>query len=365
MKKCKWMIIVLCIILCFCGGCGSQGDFSSESVSESTSTYIDCVGREVELPDHIERIAAIDAFSGELMVMIGAGDKLVACPDGVKSDLLLQEIYPDLTQVSVVQSGGTINAEALMALKPDVVLLKYGLYISDGEVEKLEKLGIPYLVIGYTTMEEQMDAIKLIGQVAGGNAENKANQIYDYYEKTIMLAAEKKKQIPEDQQKTIYHSINQTFRTDGKNSLGADWISAVGCKNCSVGETLQAEGDGYYANEEQLFVWNPDVIICNAKTSQEYFMTDEAWKGLKAVRENQVYQIPVGATRWGQAGSVETFFAILWLGTTLYPSVYGDIDLKDEVCSFYKDILGVTVTDEMYDKILSGDGIRMASSNAG
>ncbi len=364
MKKLSCCLVVVLTVVCLLSGCGSVQEQQTLKENE-TNTYIDCVGREVTLPGQIEKIAAIDAFSGELLVMLGAGEQMVSCPQGVKSDVLLQKMYPGLAEVPVVQSGGSIHAEALLELDPDVVLLKYGLYIADGEVEKLEKLGIPYLVIGYTTMEEQMDAIRLVGQVAAGAAEEKAEQICTYYEKTVNLAEKKKTEIPTEEQLRVYHSINQTFRTDGKNSLGADWISAVGCVDCSVGETLRAEGDGYFANQEQLFVWDPDVIICNDPMAVEFFRTEEGWDSLRAVRENRVYQIPVGATRWGQAGSVETFFAILWLGTTLYPEVYEDVDLKEEVCSFYKEVLGIVIDDDMYETMLSGRGLRMSSQNAG
>ncbi|MCC8123349.1 MAG: hypothetical protein LIO58_07400, partial [Oscillospiraceae bacterium] len=79
-----------------------------------------------------------------------------------------------------------------------------------------------------------------------------------------------------------------------------------------------------------------------------------------------VYNIPVGATRWGHRGSVETYFAILWMGTTFFPEIYEDVDLKTEVCTFYEDILGVTLDDALYKDILDGYGIRnKPTGNAG
>ena len=42
-----------------------------------------------------------------------------------------------------VTSSGVINAEALMELKPDVVLIKREIYQSEAEAQKLDKLGIP------------------------------------------------------------------------------------------------------------------------------------------------------------------------------------------------------------------------------
>lgn len=333
--------------------------------SDHTDTFIDCIGREVEIPKEISKVAAIDAFTGEVMIMIGAGENMVACPNGVKSDSLLQQIYPKLSQVSVVQSGGAINAEALLALNPDVVLVKYDLYATESEAAKLDKLNVPYLVIEYTNMAEQIEALHLIGEVIGGDALKKAELICDYYQDTIDTVKNISEGIPDSERLSVFHSINQTFRTDGADSLGADWIKAVGCINVSVGQELTAEGGGYFTSQEQVYKWNPDIIICNANLTKEYFEKDETWQGLRAVYNHNVYNIPVGATRWGQEGSMETFFGMLWLGVTVYPKYYDEIDLKSEVVNFYKDVLGIEINDEMYEMILSGDGIRNMGQNAG
>lgn len=366
MKIIKRVIILLLLffLLLLSSSCRLK-QVSESSDSRGTVTYVDCVGRNVELPPIISRIAAIDSFSAEAMVMIGAGDKMMACPNGTKSDVLLEQIYPNLNKVAVVQSNGSVNAEALLAIHPEVVLLKYGLYISDGEKEKLEKLGIPYLVISYTTMEEQIDAIRLIGQVAGPKAEKRANQIGDYYKNCIKRVKKIAKTIPTEKRVSVYHSINQTTCTDGKNSIGADWISVVGCSNCSVGHTLLAEKDIYFVTEEQVFVWNPDVVICNDVSTSKYILSNKGWLGLEAVRSKKVYNIPVGATRWGQPGSLETFFGMLWLGKTVYPDYYSSVNLKEEVLSFYKSILGIRLQDEVYEQMLSGEGLRISSQKAG
>ena len=352
-----WISIICILILTGCS--------TSEPAEEPTSRIVtDCVGREVEIPQHVGKIACIDSFSGEIMVMSGAGDQMVCCPNGIKTDLLLQQIYPDLENVSVVQSSGSINAEALLELDPDVILLKNSFYIASAELDKIEKTMIPYLVIKYSNMEEQIRAIRLVGEVAGEPASLKADTIADYYEDTIHLVKEKAAGIPDDQKKTVYHSINGVTRTDGETSLGADWIQAVGCKNISVGEKLLMEGDVFTAGTEQIFVWDPDVVICNDPNITDFFKNGDTFAGLRAVRTDQVYTIPIGATRWGQQGSTETFFAMLWLGNTLYPEQYKDIDLKQEVFDFYSDVLSIDLTDEQYDKIMEGKGIRDVSLNS-
>ncbi|MFV0441203.1 MAG: hypothetical protein ACK5LV_07935 [Lachnospirales bacterium] len=79
------------------------------------------------------------------------------------------------------------------------------------------------------------------------------------------------------------------------------------------------------------------------------------------VHNKDVYNIPIAATRWGKEGSFETYFAMLWLGTTVYPEYYKDVNLKDEALSFYNDIIGIEIDDQTYELILAGEGIRKSS----
>lgn len=343
-------------------GCGPHVQGTEQAPPEGTRILVDTIGREVEIPVKVDTVAALDSFSSEVMVMTGAGDKMIACTNGAKQDKLLQAIYPALADVTVIQSEGTINAEALLALSPDVIILKYSFYVTQMERDKIEKLGIPYLVTSFDTMEEQIAALEMVGGLLGGAPQSKAQQIAAYYKKTISLAEERSAQIPEEKRIQVYHSCNEVIRTDGDTSLGADWTKAVGLINVSVGKGLILDDDNYYASAEQIFVWDPDAVICNDATAALYLQTNEKWTGLRAVRENQIYNIPIGVTRWGQQNSIEAYFAILWAGVTLYPDYYKDIDLKEEVTTFYKDILGLEVDDETYEMILSGVGIRAAGN---
>lgn len=367
MKRSISSLLLICII--FLNACSSQNSENDDpSLQQAEEGYVwitDCADRQVQIPQQPERVAALDSFAGEAMVMLGAGDKMVAAPNGVKSDALLQMIYLELSGVSVPMSGGTVNAESLAELSPDLILLKGSLHVAEGEAEKLEKLGIPYLVVDYRTMQEQMDALMMIGEALGGKAWENAVSICAYYKEVVDLALSIKENIPESERYRVYHSINELTRTDGYDSLGYDWVECVGAVNVSAGESKRTEGTDYYASAEQIFSFDPDIIICNEASTVRYLYSEEKWSGFRAVREGQVYNIPVSATRWGQRGSLETFFAILWLGTTIYPDYYSEVDLKAEVLSFYKTYYDITLDDETFDLILSGEGLRTQSPGNG
>ncbi|AHV98822.1 ABC transporter substrate-binding protein [Paenibacillus sabinae] len=362
---CIMLVIAIITSLTACYGNTSrltEKPNGSVAAREGYKLTTDCIGRKVEVPASPKRIAALDSFAGEAMVMIGAGDKMIAAPNGVKTDLLLQRIYPNMQKVGVPMAGAAINAETLMALQPDLIFIKEAMYLTEGERAKLDKLGVPYLVVGYDSMEEQINALHMIGESIGSIAAEKAAAINQYYRKVIVQAKEIQRQIPEKDRFRVYHAINEIVRTDGAKTLGNDWISSVGAIDISAGGQLKFYENDYFASMEQIYQWDPDIIICNEADTVVYLMEDSKWQGLRAVREHRVYNIPVGATRWGQRGSLETFFAILWLGTTIYPEQYKDVDLKKEVLDFYNKILGLKIDDHTYELILSGNGIRNKSS---
>lgn len=356
--------IILCVTLAGCAASNTNASGQNGSSGQTSTTQAnmqvvtDSIGRNVQVPIVCERIAALDSFSGEALVMAGAGPYMVAAPNGVSSDVVLQQIYPELVDVVAPASGGTVNIESLWSLKPDIVLIKSSLYYSKDEVEKLEKLGLPYLVIEYSTIEEQIAALETIRRILPQEQADCMGKIVDAYRTAVMRVEERAAKIPTSETVKVYHSINQAVMTDGSASIGADWVSRTGAINVSANEPPSDTSGDFQATLEQVFAWDPDVVICNVADTADYLLTDSKWAGLRAVVEQNVYPIPIGATRWGQRGSVETWFAMLWLGKLVYPDYFADIDLHEEVVDFYGNVLGVDVDDDLYDQMLSGKDMR-------
>ena len=348
-------------------GCASpSGAGSGQAASAAaTQTLTDCVGRSVELPVEPERVAGLDSFTGELMVMCGADGQLVATPAGVASDVLLCELYPGLADVPAPMTSGTINFEELAACEPDVVLVKQSVYETSGEQELLDAMGVPYAVVGYAGIDEQIAAMRLVGSVCGGGVQQRAEALVGYYEDVVAECEERAAGLAQADRVRVYHSINALVATDGATSLGADWVSRVGAVNVGAEGDSAATATDYNATLEQILAWDPDVFVCNSADSTEYLLEKASCAGLAAVKAGRCYTIPVGTTRWGQAGSVETYLAMLWLGCTIYPDLYADVDLQQRVTAYYADYLGIEVDDALYEQILSGVGLRQQSAQAG
>jgi iron complex transport system substrate-binding protein len=81
-------------------------------------------------------------------------------------------------------------------------------------------------------------------------------------------------------------------------------------------------------------------------------MSQEIFKNLKAVKNKQVYKLPVGGYRWG-VPHVEIPLTWLWL----YQLIDGSesIHLKKEMKHAYKSLYNYDISDEEIKQILSLD----------
>ena len=353
------MRLVACLVLVAaisCFGCG--GNDAPKQAAEGI-TVTDCAGREVVVPDEVDSIACLYAYSGHVCVLLGCEDKISAVVQGLKRDHLMERKVEGLADIPSPYNKGAINVEELLAVGPDLVFLRKDVLQNSGELEKLDATGIPYLVVDYETADDQVRSIEMMGESLG--CSERAKAYTEYYRSTFDMVRERVARVPESERKTVFHSINEAVRTDIPGTLSYEVLDAAGCKNVvSSADELKLDGDKGNATVEQIYVWDPDVILVNEPTATEYFLTDAKFSGLRAVREGRVYQLPVGISRWAHPGSVESPIAALYIAKLLYPEQFEDIDMAEETRDFYKRFFDIDLSDEDVESILSGVGMRAA-----
>ncbi len=342
-------------IIVFVSGC-TQIRNKNKFDGIETTTITDCIGREVEIPKNIERIACLYAVSGHVVTMLGEGDRIVAVNGGLKRDKVLTKICPTIQDALMPKVSGNINIEELAKANPDVVFIDIQDANVKGETKKFNKLGIPYLVIDFNNVEGQQNMVKMIGKAIG--KEDKAEKYIEFYNQCISTVSEKTDKILKEGKKRVYHSVNEATRTDAPNTLPADWMKIAGLINVSIGDELKFTDNKYFASLEQILMWNPDYILVNEDGVDEYIRTKDQWKNLNAVKNDKVFLLPNGVSRWGHPTSIETPLAILWTAATIYPDHFEDIDMKQITMNFYKDFFNYELTDDEADSILAGKGMR-------
>ena len=353
----------------------STNEETKEVVEQKTETHevIDHGGNKVQVPNKIERIVVSDIFPipAVLSVFFNSADKIVGiAPTSMSAakNSLLSQIYPEILNAnSTFMNGNVINVEELMKLNPDVVFYSEN---NNEQKEVLENAG--FCAIGISANGWKYDCIETLNQwlktltevfkysdnidvlsERSEKAQKKSNEIYNMIKDRI-------KNLNEEEKKKVFFLFqynDTTMLTSGKNFFGQWWADAVGCIN--VASELEKD-NSVATNLEQVYAWNPDMIfITNFNTAlpndlYENTVGNYDWSEVKAVKDKEVYKMPLGMYRTYTPG-IDTPITLLWFAKTAYPEMFNDIDLINETKDFYKNIFDVDLTDDQIKNIYNPD----------
>ncbi|MBN2107141.1 MAG: ABC transporter substrate-binding protein [Deltaproteobacteria bacterium] len=336
---------------------------ADDSPVRTQQTITDYAERKVKVPAAVKRIGCLYAFAGHVVAMLGRCPDIVAVANGLRRDVLLVKICPGILSAVVPKAQGAINIEELLNTRPDLLFISPETGRNEAEMQKLEYFKIPSLVVDYKNMQQQQQAIALIGQALGESG--RAERYNSYYRKCIDLVAARTQKIPRDKRIKLYHCLTEATHTDAQGSISTDWLRATGIVNVSAAQADSAFTGKAHVGMEQIILWNPDVILANEPGTVETIMGDAQWSSVSAVKNKRVYQMPIGISRWGHPGSLETPLALLWTAKTLYPDSFPDLDITAETRAFYKQFFNYDLSDELLQQMLSGRGMRRDKSKTG
>ena len=151
------------------------------------------------------------------------------------------------------------------------------------------------------------------------------------------MAAENSAKITEDQQLSVlYSSGSDPLGTNAEGSSQAQALGIVGAKNAVALEDVSNKGGGNMINMEQLYNFDPDVVLVTDAAALEIIETEAAWQELRAVKDGRVYTVPCDPYCWLSAPpSMNMILGVWWLGNLLYPEVY-DYDMTAKAQEIYK-----------------------------
>lgn len=384
MKK-KLIAMMLCLTMAagLLAGCG-QGQSEEESSGQETAqeasgdeqgseqegeesetiTVTDHADRQVEVPAEINRVVVADIYpmASVLTVFLGSAEKLVGidpvCMSAAQSGLL-GELFPEILDADTsFMNGGDLNVEALLALEPDVVFCSAG---NSDLITTLENADIPAVGISpskwdYDILETYDQWVSLLAQIFPDNSQvsdkvaSYSKEVYDQVQETV-------KDIPQEEKKKVlflFQYDDQQMVTSGKHFFGQFWCDAVGALN--VAEEIEVDNSNAIINMEQVYQWNPDVIvITNFTPTQPEDLYNNAvggddWSSVKAVQDEQVYKMPLGTYR-SYTPSSDTPVTLLWMAKTVYPDLFSDVDITQEVKDYYQEMYQVELTDDQIERM--------------
>ncbi|KUO95470.1 ABC transporter substrate-binding protein [Ferroacidibacillus organovorans] len=177
-------------------------------------------------------------------------------------------------------ANGTLNAEAIIKAKPDLVLVAD--YVNQKVVAQLKNAGIPvYEFNNFNSIANIEQNIQVLGQLV--NAQGQAAKLVDQMKANLAWYQAHQ---PKKRPTVLYDSYNYVA---GTNTTANDLIRIAGGVNAAAKVNGWAQ-----VTPEQVIAMNPDVIVIPddsgaADTELKTFLANPAFAHLKAVVNHHVY----------------------------------------------------------------------------
>jgi iron complex transport system substrate-binding protein len=364
MKKWAFLACTAALALSL-AACGDSEEKNTTDVKEATFTpytFTDMDGHEVTINEKVEDvyIVGMTPLPAVYAAYKGSAEGLLSVPAdslSIVEGTPFANVYPDLMNVP---TNTELNVEEIIAADPDVVFYTGG----NEEVYKtLTDAGLTAVAFS-TAMTQDSNAITNANEWMEQledvfNEEGNASKVLDFNAEAYDFIVEKTATVAEEEKESaviIFALADGTMTVAGGGHYSDFWLTNSGAINAAAElEKIQP------VSIEQLMEWNPDKIFLTnfngALPTDLYSNTISGFdfSQLDAVKNEQVYKIPLGSYRW-YAPSNESALMLKWMASVNQPELFADMDIAEEIKSFYKDVYSYELTDAEVDTMLNSKG---------
>lgn len=338
-----FLLLLPCLSL---AGCGRQ----EQGGQDDARVITDMAGRTVELPLEVERIACQSSTCEAVIISLGKATKLVGTTDYTDESSFAFQLFPELSQVTKLADD--MSVEEMLEKDVQVVFVK-----DTNKISKYEEAGLPVIYVELDTVAGTKEGVKLIGQVIG--AEDRAAKCVEYIDRCETTVTE---QMQGSEAFTAYYARakyaeSNLLTTYAAGHIYSEWIGFSGGSVITKDMELAETKGGVLISGEELLRSDPDVIFIGGYYRNPVFrdaMTGEYSTVLRAVTQGRVFMVPTSVTDWS-VGGCELGLTILWCAQQVAPDRFSDIDMAEELIAFYRDVAGITVSEELTADILSSN----------
>jgi iron complex transport system substrate-binding protein len=242
---------------------------------------------DVTIPNRPQRIVSLSPTATEDLFAVGAGNQVVAV-DSLST-------HPKEAPVTPL-SGFTPNAEAVLAHKPDLVVVSYD---ANNIVSSLRSAGVPTLVEpSAASIDDAYDQIADLGKATGNSAG--ADDVVSSMRASIARAVQGTK-LPA-QPLSYYHEVDTTYFSVTSSTFLGQLYSLFGLQN--IADSAGGATAFPQLSSEYIVTKNPNlVVLADTKCCTQNHTTVAArpgWEHLSAVTSGGVVEVDDDvASRWG------------------------------------------------------------------
>jgi len=319
--------------------------------SQASRQITDQTGRQVTIPDRVDRIVVLQHQTLNLLVQMNATDKIVGVMANWKQQLgdSYARLAPELNQKATLGDLTHVDPEKLVALHPQVVFVTN--YAPQEMIDSITALGIPVVAISLrhdepgekakmnpSIRDEEMaynkglrEGITLIGEIINKPSEAKA--LITATDEGRKIVSDRLKDVPAEKRIRAYMA-NPELTTYGSGKYTGLMMLHAGAVNVAA-----ATVKGFKTvSMEQVIAWDPQVIFVQDRYPSvvNEINSSPQWQAIDAVKNHRVWLMPDYAKAWGYPMPEAMGIGELWMAKKLYPQKFQDVDMNKLANKWYQ-----------------------------
>jgi iron complex transport system substrate-binding protein len=341
MRSKKYLIIIMiCVLGCmlFMTGCGESVSKKDKEPKSKTVTITDSAGRNVELPQPLEKTVIMNTCALESMRILKVHDTVIGVVDTIHD-----HPYLGMQDKDLVGTTNQPSFEKIVELKPQVVIT----YASGGSevADKLEPTGIKVVLLNLSRPEvydsEFITLAKMYGKV-------KEATVFLKWKAEQIAALDKTKDIKPEQRVKVLTMTTNSVETE-KWSVSKGGSAMHQAIEMAGGINLGGELTETVVSPEWILQQNPGVLffregvsgldtnlvgykINDLKNAEKFIEKAKINKVLSktgAVQKDQTYVIAADIV-----GYNKSYLGAFYLAKWFYPDLFKDLD-PDKILKEY------------------------------
>ncbi len=325
----------------------------------------DAAGRRVTVPKQVNRVICSGPGSLRLLTYLGASDLVVGVDSiekrGSQVDLRPYALtHPEYGTFPMIgEFRGQDNPELIAALTPRPQVI-FKTYPRPGhDPDRLEaQTGIPVLLLDYGDLTDRRkglnQALRILGTVL--DRSDRAEEVIAFFDKQIAELDRRTSDRRPEQQPRCYVGGIAMRGAMGFENTAPNYAPFVFTNTVNVAggiSSTEQRHNTMTVSREQIMAWNPDAMFMDlamlrlnaAKPDEAGVHLNRAYSELRAIREGRVFGLLPQNSYGENFGSV--LANAYFIGKTLYPERFQDIDPKTRADDIYRTLLGEPALSDM------------------
>ena len=321
---------------------------ASEAAASGELVVVDTLGRTVTFAEPPQRIVIAGRgtymVTGAMFAFPAAQSQMAAIEGGRFNDptIFLPLVDPTFADKTILERNA--GPEQIAPVNPDAIVLK----TSAQELgASLEQLGVPVVYVDMESVDQYFTDLNTMGALL--NTPERTEELIAYYQERLDRVAAGLAEVADGDKPSVL--VIQYSEEGGEVAFEvppAEWIQTrlVELAGGTPIWTEASEGGGWATvNLEQIAAWNPDKVFViayqtDAAETVELLKASPEWQALAAAQNDEIYGFPADFFTW-DSPDPRWILGLQWLAAKIHPDQFADLDILQEVRSFFAEVYGL------------------------